>query len=446
MPRILIVDDEPILRSTLEEFLKHEGFEAEPVASGEEALAKASQRDFDIAICDVQMPGMDGLELLNRLRQVSPETFVLIITAYATVESAVEAFQAGAHDYLMKPVIFDDLLHKLRHLVEYREVCRENEMLRRQLHRGAEPEQIIGSSAAMKALFETIRKVAASRSNILLLGESGTGKELVARAIHESSPDRAKKFLAVNCAAIPHELMESQLFGHRRGAFTSADRDQTGLFASVGEGTVFLDEISELATGAQAKLLRAIEQKEVLPVGATEPVAVKCRVIAASNRELTKEVDAGRFREDLFYRLDVVNIRLPPLRERRDDIPELVEFFLAKHSREMGKRISGVDNSTMRLLMAASWRGNVRELENVIQRAVIMSEGPVITSQDLPPPLAGTPEIPHLNDDLRNALRSYERIHLERVLTQCPDKREAARRLGMGLSSLYRKLEEHGMK
>ncbi len=446
MPRILIVDDEPILRSTLEEFLKHEQFEAEQAASGEEALEKASKQDFDVAICDVQMPGMDGLELLNRLRQISPETFVLIITAYATVESAVEAFQAGAHDYLMKPVIFDDLLHKLKHLVEYREVCRENESLRRQLHRGAEPSRIIGSGQAMRLLFDTIRKVATSRTNVLLLGESGTGKELVARAIHDASSDRELRFLAVNCAAIPHDLMESQLFGHRRGAFTGADREQPGLFASVGEGTVFLDEISELATGTQAKLLRASEQKEVLPVGATEPISVKARIIAASNRELAKEVDAGRFREDLFYRLNVVSILLPPLRERREDIPELVEFFLAKHSHEMGKRISGVDNSTMRLLMAASWRGNVRELENAIQRAVIMCEGTVITAYDLPPPLGTGSTLPQVSDDLRSALGSYERIHLERVLAQCPDKREAARRLGMGLSSLYRKLEEHGLK
>jgi DNA-binding NtrC family response regulator len=446
MPRILIVDDEPILRATLQEFLENERFEAVPAASGEEALAKASATDFDVAICDVQMPGMDGLELLNRLRQISPQTFVLIITAYATVENAVEAFQAGAHDYLMKPVLFDDLLHKLRHVIQYREVCRENESLRRQLHQTVERDRIIGSSAAMRSMFETVRKVAATRSNVLLVGESGTGKELVARAIHDSSADHAKKFLAVNCAAIPHDLMESQLFGHRRGSFTGADREQQGLFASVGEGTVFLDEISELATGTQAKLLRAIEQKEVLPVGATDPVAVKCRVIAASNRELAKEVEAGRFRADLFYRLDVVSIRLPPLRERREDIPELVEFFVAKHSREMGKRISGVDHATMRLLMTATWRGNVRELENAIQRAVIMCEGSIIVPHDLPPLLAGTPALPQVSDDLRSALRSYECIHLERVLAECPDKREAARRLGMGLSSLYRKLEEHGLK
>jgi DNA-binding NtrC family response regulator len=345
----------------------------------------------------------------------------------------------------MKPVIFDDLLHKIRHVVQYREVCRENESLRRQLHRGTETGRIIGSSAAMRAIFEMIPKVAATRSNVLLLGESGTGKELVARAVHEASPDRTKKFLAVNCAAIPHDLMESQLFGHRRGAFTGADREQPGLFAGVGDGTIFLDEISELATGAQAKLLRVIEQKEVLPVGATEPASVNCRVIAASNRDLAKEVEAGRFREDLFYRLNVVSIRLPPLRERREEIPELVEFFLAKHAREMGKRISGVDNATMRLLMAASWRGNVRELENAIQRAVIMCDGSVITTADLPPPLSGTPALPPISDDLRDALRGYERIHLERVLAECPDKREAARRLGLGLSSLYRKIEEHGL-
>jgi DNA-binding NtrC family response regulator len=446
MPLILVVDDEPIIRSTLAEFLGHEGFEAEQAASGDEALRLAGQRDFDVAICDVQMPGMDGVELLNRLRQVSPETFVLIITAYATVENAVEAFQAGAHDYLMKPVIFADLLHKIRHLIEYRAVCHENESLRRQLHRGAEASGIIGSSAPMQALFAMIRKVAGTRSNVLLVGESGTGKELVARAIHESSPDKTRKFLAVNCAAIPHELMESQLFGHRRGSFTGADREQAGLFAGVGAGTIFLDEIGELAIGVQAKLLRVIEQKEVLPVGATEPVVVHSRVIAASNRDLAKEVEACRFREDLFYRLNVVSIPLPPLRDRREDIPELVEFFAAKHAREMGKRIAGVDNSTMRLLMSATWRGNVRELENAIQRAVIMCDGSIITTADLPPPLSGSTTLPAVSDDLRGALRGYERLHIERVLSQCPDKREAARRLGMGLSSLYRKLEEHGLK
>src|SRR5262245_49199650 len=266
MPRILIVDDEPIIRSTLQEFLQNEQFEAEQAASGEQALQKVAERDFDVAICDVQLPGMDGVELLNRLRQLSPETFVLIITAYATVENAVEAFQAGAHDYLMKPVIFKDLLHKIRHLVEYREVCRENESLRRQLHRASEADRIIGSGPAMRAVLDLVRKVAGTRSNVLLLGESGTGKELVARAIHEASPDRAKRLVAVNCAAIPQELMESQLFGHRRGAFTGADREQPGLFLSVGDGTIFLDEISELSIGTQAKLLRVIEQKEVLPV------------------------------------------------------------------------------------------------------------------------------------------------------------------------------------
>jgi DNA-binding NtrC family response regulator len=374
----------------------------------------------------------------------------------------------------MKPVIFDDLLHKIRHLIEYREVCRENESLRRQLHLKPETGRIIGSSAALRSVLEMIPKVAGTRPNVLLLGESGTGKELVARAIHEASavcvgdhasdvqgltkpdppaeaaggagPGRSKRFLAVNCAAIPHDLMESQLFGHRRGAFTGADRAQPGLFAAVGDGTIFLDEISELAAAAQAKLLRVIEHKEVLPVGATEPVTVNCRMIAASNRDLSKEVEAGRFREDLFYRLNVVSIRLPPLRERREDIPELVEFFVAKHAREMGKRISGVDNTTMRLLMSAPWRGNVRELENAIQRAIIMSEGSCITANDLPPTLGGVPALPEVSDDLRSALRGYERIHVERVLAQCPDKREAARRLGLGLSSLYRKIEELGLK
>ena len=446
MPRILIVDDEPIIRSTLVEFLASEGFGTDQAASGEQALEQVAKKDYDVAICDVQLPGIDGVELLGRIRQTSPDTFVLIITAYATVENVVEAFHAGAHDYLIKPVIFEDMLHKIHHLVQYRQVCRENEALRRQLHLTPQARRFIGSSLAMQRLQETIRKVAQTRSNVLLLGDSGTGKELVARAIAEGGGDEGKKFLAVNCAAIPPDLMESQLFGHRRGAFTGADREQPGLFASVGDGTIFLDEISELAIGVQAKLLRVIEQKEVLPVGATEPLKVAARVIAASNRDLEKEVREGRFRDDLYYRLNVVSIHVPPLRQRRDDIPELVEFFVAKHAQEMGKRIAGVDNATMRLLISAPWPGNVRELENAIQRAVIMTEDSVIRAQDLPPPLANPQSLPEVVDDLRSALRCYERLHLERVLAQHPDKREAARHLGLGLSSLYRKIEEHGLK
>jgi DNA-binding NtrC family response regulator len=440
--KILVVDDEPLIRATLAEYLTGEGFAVTACASGEEALAAAGQRPYDVALCDVQLPGIDGIEVLERLLKISPETFVLLITAYATVESAVEALQRGAHDYLMKPILLDEMAGKVRRLLAYRDLSLENQWLRRELSREHEAERMVGRSPAMRQVLELVRKVAPTRSTVLITGESGTGKELVARAIHRQGAGDDKRFLAVNCAAIPHDLLENQLFGHRKGAFTGADRDQPGLFVHAGDGTVFLDEVGELAPATQAKLLRAIEQKEVLPVGANEPVTVEARVLAATNKDLYREVEAGRFREDLYYRLDVVSIPLPPLRERREDIPDLVEFLLARHARALGRRVSGVTHEAMQLLRACRWRGNVRELDNALQRAVILGEGPLITRADLPPDLAPVEGDPALVDDLGEAVRRFERQHIERVLRQTPDKREAALRLGVGLSSLYRKIAE----
>jgi transcriptional regulator with PAS, ATPase and Fis domain len=281
---------------------------------------------------------------------------------------------------------------------------------------------------------------------VLLVGESGTGKELIARAIHAQGPHPEGRFLAVNCAAIPNDLLENQLFGHRKGAFTGADRDQAGVFVHAGNGTVFLDEIAELPAATQAKLLRAIEQKEILPVGANEPVQVEARILAATNKDLQKETEQGRFREDLFYRLNVLTIVLPPLREHREDIPELVNFLLAKHARALGKPIHGVTHETMQILAAGRWKGNVRELENVLQRAVILGEGPLLSPADLPPDLAPPDHDPALADDLAAAVRRFEKLHIERVLQRVPDKKEAARLLGMGLSSLYRKITELGIQ
>jgi transcriptional regulator with PAS, ATPase and Fis domain len=285
---------------------------------------------------------------------------------------------------------------------------------------------------------------------VLISGESGTGKELIARAIHaggaESGAEGAERFVAINCAAIPHDLLENQLFGHRRGAFTGADRDQTGVFVHAGAGTVFLDEIAEMPLATQAKLLRAIEQKEVFPVGANEPVRVEARVLAATNKDLPREVETGRFREDLFYRLNVVRIHIPPLRERREDIPDLVEFLLARHARSLGKRITGVTHEAMQILLACRWRGNVRELDNALQRAAILGEGPLIAPADLPPDLAPVEGDPALVDDLGEAVRRFEKQHIERILRQTPDKKEAARRLNMGLSSLYRRIEQLGIQ
>jgi transcriptional regulator with PAS, ATPase and Fis domain len=343
------------------------------------------------------------------------------------------------------------VLAKLRRMLAARALYQENQWLRRELSREFDASHIIGQSPGMQRVLTVMRKVAPTRSLVLLTGESGTGKELIARTIHELSLSAeragaaltsAARFIAVNCAAIPHDLLENQLFGHRKGAFTGADRDRDGVFVHAGAGTVFLDEIGEFPLGMQAKLLRALEQKEIMPVGANEPVQMEARILTATNKDLRKETEQGRFREDLYYRLNVVQIDIPPLRDRREDIPELIDFLLARHARTIGKRFSGVTHETMQILLACPWKGNVRELDNVLQRAVILGEGPLVTPVDLPPDLAPMPLDPALVDDIAEAVRRFERLHIERILRQTPDKKEAAKRLGMGLSSLYRRIGE----
>jgi DNA-binding NtrC family response regulator len=444
--QILVVDDEPLIRATLAEYLTQEGFEVCACGDGEEALQLVQERRFDVALCDVQLPGIDGIELLERLLKISPQTFVLLITAYATVENAVAAFQRGAHDYLMKPILLDDVRNKIRRALAYRDLYQENLQLRRELHREYDFATIVGRSPAMQKVFAVVRKVAPTRSTVLLVGESGTGKELIARAIHHQGSAPEDRFLAINCAAIPHELLENQLFGHRRGAFTGADRDQAGVFVHAGAGTVFLDEISELPLATQAKLLRAIDQKEVLPVGANEPLSIQARILAATNKDLPREVEQGRFREDLYYRLNVVSILIPTLRQRREDIPDLVDFLLAKHARALGKRINAVSHEAMRILLACPWKGNIRELDNALQRAVILGEGPLVTPADLPPDLAPLPGDPNLVDKLKEALNCFAKQHIERILRQTADKEAAAARLGIGLSSLYHKIAKLGIQ
>ena len=445
--RILIIDDEEVIAATLKEFLQGEGFEVGVARDLASALEQVEALEPEIVLCDVQLPGADGITVLNRVLQIRPETLFIMITAYATVENAVAAFQRGAHDYLMKPVIFEDLLAKLNRLGRFRRLLLENQALRRQLHAQADLDAIVGDSPPIQAVKTMIRKVGPTRTTVLITGESGTGKELVARALHAAGPSRHEMFLAINCAAIPHDLLENQLFGHMRGAFTGADRDQAGIFVAAGRGTVFLDEIGELNRSMQAKLLRVLENKEVLPVGATRPLAFHARLLTATNKNLAVEVAEDRFRSDLYYRLNVVSIDLPPLRNRREDIPALVATLLAKHAKSLGKRVDGVDNTTIRGLMAASWVGNVRELDNALERAVILSEGPILTPDDFPAGIIVDSEGDTAADNLRNAVRDYERHHIQRVLRDCgDDKREAARRLGLGLSSLYRKLEEIGIR
>jgi len=444
---ILIADDEPGVRESLAEVLRDAGHFVETAVDGTAALAALEQRDFAVVVTDLRMPGADGIEVLRRVREIAPQTVVLVMTAHASVETAVDALRAGASDYILKPVLFDDLLAKVQRLLEYRQMAWQAQQLRHEVEGGYDFEQLVGKSPLMRECFHLIQKVAPTNSTVLITGESGTGKEVVARAVHHFSQVGNRIFLPVNCAAIPESLLESQLFGHIRGAFTGAVTSQEGLFARARGGTIFLDEIGDMPLGLQSKLLRAIEAKEILPVGATQPVTVEVRIIAASNRDLAKSAAEGTFREDLYYRLNVVEIHLPPLRDRREDIPSLVEHLVRRHNRDLKRSYRGVDNATLKLLVSLPWKGNVRELDNVIEHAMILGDGQWITLADLPRTVRETSgSLPPVGDDLREALRAYERIHIETVLRRTGgDKRQAADLLGVSLSSLYRKIDELGI-
>ena len=445
---ILIAEDEIGVRESLAEVLRDEGYEVTAVADGSAAIAALDTQEFDLAISDLRMPGADGLTVLTHAREIAPQTLVLLMTAHATVETAVEALQRGAQDYLLKPLIFDDVLHKIAHLLQHRQVAWENQLLRSQVTSQWDFENLIGRSAAMRDVMKLVQRVAPTKTTVLLTGESGAGKEVVARALHHFSEQREHIFLPVNCGAIPEHLLESLLFGHLRGSFTGAINNQEGLFARARGGTIFLDEIGDLPLNLQVKLLRAIEQKEILAVGATTPSKVDVRVIAASNSDLAKAAVDGRFREDLFYRLNVVGIEIPPLRERREDIPPLIEHFVRMHNRELKRSFKGVDGTTMKILLSSPWKGNVRELDNVIEHAMILGEGDWITVADLPRAIKGTHEVVETPtcDDLREALSTYEKAHIQSVLAKVDhDKKAAAEILGVSLSSLYRKIEEFGI-
>src|SRR5713226_458253 len=417
------------------------GHEVQTAEDGEEAMAIMAGQDFDVVISDIIMPGVSGLDLLRRSRALHPRTLVVLITAYATVETAVEALREGASDYVLKPFKFDDLRSRVQRLLEYRTALQESARFRGAVECAALDKTLFGESAAMRAVRAQVAKAGPALSNVLITGESGTGKELVARAVHAASPRSGQPFIPINCGAIPESLLESQLFGHVRGAFTSAVQSSAGLFTAADHGTVFLDEIGEMPVHLQVKLLRAIEEKQVWPVGSTKPVRVDIRIIASTNRDLIKEVEAGRFRGDLFYRLNVVHVALPPLREHPEDIPLLADHFIREFNLKLGRRVRGIGRYALRAFMAYPWKGNVRELEHVIESAMILSDGEVLPLSDLPRGFVG--ELIPRNESLRELSRQSERQHIMAVLAQTQfDKRKAARILGISLASLYRKLGE----
>ncbi len=442
---ILLIDDEDMFREDMASLLEQQGFACRTAASGEEGLRAAQAEEPDLVVCDLVMPGTGGLQVLKRLADLYPELPVIMITAYGTLETAVEAFRSGAIDYVLKPVVPEDLLRKVTRCLEHGRLAHEVRYLRREVSEVRTGRRLVGTSPAMENVRGLIAKVAASDSIVLIRGESGTGKELVAREIHELGRGPGRPFVAVNCSAIPRELFESELFGHVKGAFTGAVRNRPGLFELASDGTLFLDEISELPLEMQPKLLRVIECREVMRVGGTRMVPVRARIAAASQRDLAAEASAGRFREDLFFRIRVLEIVMPPLRERHEDIPVLVVHLISRLNTRLKRHILGVDHAAMRVLMSAPWRGNVRELENTLERAMLLTEDAYVGVADLPAELTGGVHCPELSDDLRAALSAYEREHIRQVLAGAGGNREeAARRLGIDVSTLYRRLKTLG--
>ncbi len=440
---ILLADDEVTFRETFAKVLREEDMSVTVVGNGTDAIDAVTRQPFGVVILDIRMPGIDGIKVLREIMRMRPETRVIMITAYGTVEMAVEAIKLGACDYVMKPVVMDDVVTKIRQNMKYLDLQDENKQLKHELGKRFDISQIIGNSASMQNVFDMIRKVAPTKSNVLITGKSGTGKELVARAIHSLAAQNSRHFLAVNCSAIPEGLLESELFGHKKGSFTSAIRDKKGLFESACGGTLFLDEIGHMPMSCQVKLLRAVEQRQIIPVGSTEPVDIDLRLVAATNKDLPKEIKAGRFREDLYYRMNVVGIHLPPLCERKEDIPLLVGHFIGKFNTEMGKICTGVSDAVMRLFMSYDWKGNIRELENVIERAVIFAEGDLIKISDIGLLGSNAMGLSKEDENLQTAVKAYEKEYIRRVLSKHDwNKVAAAKALNVGLSSLYRKIDE----
>lgn len=448
--KILITDDERVQRETLSAILTDLGHDTVLAANFEEACVALGRSVFDLVLTDFKMPDGSGLDVAAKVRQLMPDAAVFIMTAYADVSSVIEAMRVGVVDYFLKPINVELLIKKIRLLTEHKNLLAEVTDLRARLSKSASA-TLLGESKAMVKVREMVEQVSKTKGTVLITGESGTGKEVVARLIHTSSAECEKKFVAVNCAAIPENLIESELFGHKKGSFTGAVSDKDGLLKVASGGTVFLDEIGELPRGMQAKLLRVLQEREITPVGDTKPIKIDVRLIAATNMDLNLAVEKGDFRQDLFYRINVVHIRMPALREHAEDIPVLAQHFIDKYTKEFSKKPRRLGNSAARRLMEYNWPGNVRELENAIERAIILSStDSVLELADLPENFHGSQMDggpgPHSDTSLLNlqmAIDVFTKHHIERVLTAVNnDKKEAAKVLGLGLSSLYRKLDD----
>src|SRR5512142_713088 len=439
--RILVVDDDPASRELLRKVLATEGHQVVQAADGREALAELRRQPADLVVSDIRMPDVDGVQLLERMREATPDVPVILVTAFGDVEGAVDAIRRGAFDYLPKPYDVDAVRLVVRRALAQSALVSENRELRRQVRDKYRLEGIVGRSESMLQVFKTAARVAQSDATVLIEGESGTGKEQVARAIHATSKRSAGPFVAVDCGAIAEGVLESELFGHARGAFTGAQANRRGLFEEANHGTLFLDEMGDVGPALQARLLRALQEGEIRRVGANDSVPVDVRVLAATNKDLARLVKEGKFREDLYYRINVVTIRLPPLRERREDVPLLAEHFAAKHGRPEGAAVTA---EARELLLAYDWPGNVRELENVIARALALNPSGLVVPEDLPERLRGLPPgVPPPGSSDRPTLAEVERRYAAQVLTETGgNKTRAAEILGIDRKTLYRILGE----
>ncbi len=449
MADILLVDDEKSVRSTLSLFLKKVGYQVDEAASGEEAENKLKVKFYDLVLTDLKMKPMDGLQVLTVTKNINPMAEVIVMTAYSTVESGVEAIKLGAYDYIQKPFNKDELLILVAKALERKQLLTEVEQLQEELKEKYRYENIVGSSNEMLEVLSMVSKVAPTDSTVLITGESGTGKELIAKAIHINSRRKNRAFVTINCGALPENLQESELFGHVRGAFTGAIRDKAGLFQDANGGTLFLDEVGETAQSTQVKLLRFLQDGEIRKVGDNDPINVDVRLLAATNQNLEKDIEIGKFREDLYYRLNVIPINMPALRQRRDDIPLLANHFLKKAVEQTKKDILSISPEATRILSGYDWQGNVRELENVIERAVILTNKNVIMPEDLPSTVQEsqkkTAEVPTFDGEL--TLEQLEKDYILSTLEKYNwNQKKVSELLGISTTTLWRKLKSYGIE
>jgi DNA-binding NtrC family response regulator len=439
---IMVVDDEEIVRASLTSWLEEDGYHVEAVESGKKALERLPEKDWDLLLVDLKMPGMDGIQLMDEVHKTAPDMLVIIMTAYATVDTAVKAMKKGAYDYFVKPFNPDDISLTIRKIVDHHKLVQENLFLRKELKKQYKLRDMISKNEKMLEIFDLARTVAKSSSTVLIQGESGTGKELLARAIHDESPRMDAPFISVSCASLTESLLESELFGHEKGAFTGATVLSRGKLELAQDGTLFLDEIGDISLKLQMDLLRVLEQKEFRRVGGSDLIPINSRIIAATNRDLSAAIKEERFRADLYYRLNVISIHIPPLRERREDIPLLVDHFIEKFNIEMGKQIRGVSEGAMRILVDNNWPGNARELRNVIERAVVVAKGNIVTESDisLPPAASGA-------NHRAKSLEEIEKAHIVVVLNANQwNIVRSAQALGIDRVTLYNKIKKFGLK